>query len=210
MIKLAVSFEIIFLSSSFGTINLPNNLALNNLKSEFQQIKLEAQAAGKTGLTFGDRLKRQFKEYSSYVGIAGAFAAGAQAMRTMAQNVLEVDTAMTGLYRVTDMTASQYDSFYDDMIASAKEYGSTLTDTINATSDWVRAGFDADTALGLADVTAIYQHVSDLDYDEASQNLLTAYNGFKDSFNQDFGGDAVASVEHIADAFNELDKISCP
>ena len=183
---------------------------LNNLKSEFQQIKLEAQAAGKTGLTFGDRLKRQFKEYSSYVGIAGAFAAGAQAMRTMAQNVLEVDTAMTGLYRVTDMTASQYDSFYDDMIASAKEYGSTLTDTINATSDWVRAGFDADTALGLADVTAMYQHVSDLDYDEASQNLLTAYNGFKDSFNQEFGGDAVASVEHIADAFNELDKISCP
>ena len=190
--------------------NVNDSGQLNNLKSEFQQIKLEAQAAGKTGLTFGDRLKRQFKEYSSYVGIAGAFAAGAQAMRTMAQNVLEVDTAMTGLYRVTDMTASQYDSFYDDMIASAKEYGSTLTDTINATSDWVRAGFDADTALGLADVTAMYQHVSDLDYDEALQNLLTAYNGFKDSFNQEFGGDAVASVEHIADAFNELDKISCP
>lgn len=190
--------------------NVNDSGQLNNLKSEFQQIKLEAQAAGKTGLTFGDRLKRQFKEYSSYVGIAGAFAAGAQAMRTMAQNVLEVDTAMTGLYRVTDMTASQYDSFYDDMIASAKEYGATLTDTINATSDWVRAGFDADTALGLADVTAMYQHVSDLDYDEASQNLLTAYNGFKDSFNQEFGGDAVASVEHIADAFNELDKISCP
>lgn len=194
----------------FSLKNVNDSGQLNNLKSEFQQIKLEAQDAGKTGLTFGDRLKRQFKEYSSYVGIAGAFAAGAQAMRTMAQNVLEVDTAMTGLYRVTDMTASQYDSFYDDMIASAKEYGSTLTDTINATSDWVRAGFDADTALGLADVTAIYQHVSDLDYDEASQNLLTAYNGFKDSFNQDFGGDAVASVEHIADAFNELDKISCP
>lgn len=190
--------------------NVNDSGQLNNLKSEFQQIKLEAQAAGKTGLTFGDRLKRQFKEYASYVGIAGAFAAGAQAMRTMAQNVLEVDTAMTGLYRVTDMTASQYDSFYDDMIASAKEYGSTLTDTINATSDWVRAGFDADTALGLADVTAMYQHVSDLDYDEALQNLLTAYNGFKDSFNQEFGGDAVASVEHIADAFNELDKISCP
>ena len=34
VIKLAVSFEIIFLSSSFGTINLPTNLALNNLKSE--------------------------------------------------------------------------------------------------------------------------------------------------------------------------------
>lgn len=187
-----------------------DSASFNNLKSEFQQVKLEAQIADKATMTFGDRLKRQAKEYISYVGIAGAVAVGAEAFRVMAQNVLEVDTAMTGLYRVTDMTAQQYDKLYDDMIASSKEYGTTLTDTINATSDWVRAGFDADTALGLADVTAMYQHVSDLDYDEASENLLTAYNGFKDSFNEEFGGDAVASVEHIADAFNELDKASCP
>lgn len=183
---------------------------LKNLKAEFQSIKLEADALDKTGLKFGDRLKKQFNEYVGYISAAGALAAAGEGFRYMAQNVLEVDTAMTGLYRVTDMTAAQYDQLYSDMISSSKEYGTTLTDTINATSDWVRAGFDANTALGLADVTAMYQHVSDLDYDEASQNLLTAYNGFKDSFNQEFGGDAVASVEHIADAFNELDKISCP
>ena len=45
MIKLAVSFEIIFLSSSFGTINLPTNLALNNLKSE------------EVAITYDDELK---------------------------------------------------------------------------------------------------------------------------------------------------------
>lgn len=187
-----------------------DSASLNNLKSEFQQVKLEAQIADKATMTFGDRLKNQLREYASYVGIAGVFMAGSQAVRMMAQNVLEVDTAMTGLYRVTDMTAAQYDKLYSDMIASSKEYGTTLTDTINATSDWVRAGYDADTALQLADITAMYQHISDLDYDEASENLLTAYNGFKDSFNEEFGGDVVASVNHIADAFNDLDKINCP
>lgn len=183
-----------------------NSADLGALRAEFTQTTLEAKNAGVAMMSFGDRLKRQAREYASYIGIAGVVAAGAQAVRAMAQNVLEVDTAMTGLYRVTDMTAEQYDKLYADMISASKEYGTTLTDTINATSDWVRAGFDADTALGLADVTAMYQHISDLDYDEASENLLTAYNGFKDSFNEEFGGDAVASVEHIADAFNELDN----
>lgn len=188
-----------------------DSASLNNLKSEFQQVKLEAQTADKATMTFGDRLKNQFRQYASYIGIAGVFMQGSQAVRTMAQNVLEVDTAMTGLYRVTDLTSAQYDKLYSDMIASSKEYGSTLTDTINATADWVRAGYDADTSLQLADITAMYQHISDLDYAEASKNLLTAYNGFKDTFNQDFGeGNVVASVNHIADAFNELDKISCP
>lgn len=179
---------------------------LRALRGEFTQVTLEAKKAGVAMQSFGDRLKSKFHEYASYVGVAGLVAAGTQAFRQMAQNVLEVDTAMTGLYRVTDMTAQQYDQLYSDMISASKEYGATLTDTINATSDWVRAGFDANTALGLADITAMYQHVSDLDYSEASENLLTAYNGFKDSFNEEFGGDAVASVEHIADAFNELDN----
>lgn len=187
-----------------------NTTDLSALRSEFTQVTLEAKNAGVAMMSFGDRLKRQAREYASYIGVAGVVAAGTQAFRQMAQNVLEVDTAMTGLYRVTDLTSEQYNKLYSDMIASSKEYGSTLTDTINATSDWVRAGFDADTALGLANVTAMYQHVSDLDYSEASENLLTAYNGFKESFKQEFSGDDVAAVEHIADAFNELDKISCP
>lgn len=186
-----------------------DDASLGALRSEFQQTTLEAQAMGKATMSIGDRLKQQAKEYGAYVGVAALTTAGAQALRMMGQNVLEVDTAMTGLYRVTDLTAQQYDKLYGDMISNAKEYGSTLTDTINATSDWVRAGFDADTALGLADITAMYQHISDLDYGEASKNLLTAYKGFEETFSADFGADSagvLSSVEHVADAFNELDK----
>ena len=183
-----------------------DSASLNNLKSEFQQVKLEAQVADKATMTFGDRLKNQFRQYASYIGIAGVFMQGSQAVRTMAQNVLEVDTAMTGLYRVTDLTSAQYDKLYSDMIASSKEYGTTLTDTINATADWVRAGYDENTSLDLAETTSMYQHVSDLDYSEAVENLLTAYKGFQSSFNQEFGNDAAASVEHIADVYNELDN----
>lgn len=179
---------------------------LKNLKAEFQSVKLEADALDKTGLKFGDRLKKQFNEYISYIGVAGALAAVVEGFRYMAQNVLEVDTAMTGLYRVTDLTSKQYDTMFDRMISSAQQYGNTLTDTINATSDWVRAGFDENTSLDLAEITSMYQHVSDLDYSEAAENLLTAYKGFQSSFNQEFGNDAAASVEHIADVYNELDN----
>lgn len=187
-------------------INAVDATGLNNLKSEFKQVTQEAKLADVATMTFGDRLKRQAREYASYFGVATVAFEGAQALRMMAQNVLDVDTAMTGLYRVTDLTSQQYSALYDNMISSAKEYGSTLEDTINATADWVRAGFDADTALGLADVSAMYQHVSDLDYNEASDNLLTAYNGFKDTLLSTYGGDDVAAVEHIADVYNELDN----
>lgn len=183
-----------------------DNVELNHIISEFQQLDKEIDSAGLKTQSLGDKIKSKAKEYLAYFSVAEIFMEATQAFKAMFDTVLEIDTAMTGLYRVTDLTSAEYDTLFDNMISSAKEYGATLNDIINATTDWVRAGFDANTALGLAEVTTMYQHISDLDYDTAAENLITAYNGFKDELNGVFDGDQVAAVEYIADIFNELDN----
>lgn len=197
--------EIKRLSSLLDNVSL-DDAGVNKISRTFKNLTKEIKNAGKDGLTVFDKLKSKAKEYMTYLSAAEVFMWIEQGMREMFNTVLEIDTAMTGLYRVTDLTASQYDTLFDNMISSAKEYGATLNDIINATSDWVRAGFDADTALGLAEVTTMYQHISDLDYDTAAENLITAYNGFKNELNGLFGGDEVAAVNYIADVLNELDN----
>lgn len=179
---------------------------LKDAEKQFSIYKQDAILSGKSGLNFSDRIKKQAKQYLGYISVASFMMEGMQLAQAMARNVLEVDTAMTGLARVTEMTAAETEDMYGRMIGSAKEYGRTLTDTINATADWVRAGFDENTALGLAEKTAMYQNVSDLDYDTASDNLLTSYNGFKDDFLNSFSGDSVAAVGHVVDVLNELDN----
>lgn len=179
---------------------------IRSVSTEFGIMQKQAKIAGVAQMTIFDRLSTKAKEYASYIGVAGLAMNGYQLFRGMAQNVLEVDTAMTGLYRVTDLTQAQYTQLYSNMISSAQKYGATLTDIINATSDWTRAGFDADTSNKLAEVTTMYQHIADLDYNTASENLLTAYNGFKDSLSGQFGGDVVDTVSYITDVLNELDN----
>lgn len=183
-----------------------DRVELNHLISEFKQLDKQIDKAGLKMQSLPDRIKSKFKEYSAYFSVAEVFMWVEQGLREMFNTVKEIDTAMTGLYRVTDLTSSEYDALFNNMIDSAKEYGATLNDIINATTDWVRAGFDANTALGMAEITTMYQHISDLDYDTAAENLLTAYNGFKDELNGLFGGDEVASVNYIADILNELDN----
>lgn len=193
-----------------ASLNGLDESGVRRVGQQFKFVKSQAKAFGKTGLTVFDQLKSKVKEYSVYFSAAEIFMYAEQAMRSMFNAVKEIDTAMTGLYRVTDLTEAQYDTLFNNMIDSAKEYGATLNDIINATTDWVRAGFDADTSLGLAEVTTMYQHISDLDYDTAAENLITAYNGFKDELNGAFDGDTVAAVNYIADILNELDKQNCP
>ena len=197
--------EIRRLSSLLDNVNL-DDVDVNKISRTFNNLIKKIKNDGKDGLTVFDRLKSKAKEYMTYLSAAEVFMWIEQGMREMFNTVKEIDTAMTGLYRVTDLTASQYDALFDNMIDSAKEYGATLNDIINATTDWVRAGFEADTALGLAEVTTMYQHISDLDYDTAAENLITAYNGFKDELNGAFSGDTVSAVNYIADILNELDN----
>jgi TP901 family phage tail tape measure protein len=186
-----------------------DSVRFSNIKSEFKQLTMQADISGKTGLTFADKFKQQFSKLSSYVSAASVIMTGIQIAKSSFQNVLDIDTQMTELKRVTDLSASQYTNIYDNLTASAQKYGVQLTDLISATADWSRAGFDADTASGLAEITSVYQHIADLDYDTSAENLLTAYKGFQSELTSVYGDSqqgVLDAVSHISDVYNEIDN----
>lgn len=113
---------------------------------------------------------------------------------------------MTGLKRVTNLTADEYENLYDRMTESAKKYGSTLDDIINSTASWVRLGFDNGVAEKLSEITAMYQHVADLDYNTAVENLITTYKGFQDELLEVNNGDVAQSMLGIVDILDKLNN----
>lgn len=167
------------------------------------------ELAGEAGQTMGTKIKNSFSRLTSYFSAASVILTGIQLGKEAFQNVIDIDTKMTELKRVTDLSAEQYSNVYDRLSVSAQKYGVQLTDLISATADWSRAGFDADTASGLAEITSVYQHISDLDYDTASENLLTAYKGFQSELSSVYGDSqqgVLDAVSHISDVYNEIDN----
>lgn len=178
--------------------------SFGSIKAEFQEITRQAELAGKATLTFGDRLKNQLSKLGTYFSATMMITQTIRGLRSMYDNVVDVDTAMTGLYRVTDLSANQYSALYDQMISSAKEYGATLSDIITSTADWVRLGFNAGDAERLSEITTMYQHVTDLDNATAVENLVTAYKGYQDQLMNMFNGDSTKAIEYVADIFDKL------
>lgn len=176
----------------------------SNIKAEFQTITKEATLAGKATLTFGDRLASQIKRVTSYFSATTMLFEAAKAIRAMYTNVLDVDKAMTELYRVTDLSNSGYNKLYDEMIGGAKEFATTLDTIINSTAEWVRLGFDADVAEKLAEISTMYQNVTDLDETTANKNLVTAYKGFEEQLLEINNNDVTSAVEMITDIYDKL------
>ena len=180
---------------------------LRELQQQMGAFSAQARAAGVAGKSFGDTLKGAFSSIAKYVSVATLISNSVSTLKDMANNVLQVDTALTELYRVSNLSTAQYDKLYSKMTQSAKDYGTALSDIIDSTASWVRLGFDADTASNLAEITAMYQHVTDLDTGTAVNNLITAYKGFEEQLLQVNNGDSAAAIEMVADIYDKLGKV---
>lgn len=177
---------------------------LKRMTLEFSKIQSEAKAAGLVVNNFASSLKNTALQVLGLTSAVAIFHRGISVLKEMVQNVKDVDKAMTELYRVTNLSSSQYEALYDKMTVSAKQYGATLSDVINSTASWVRLGFDANTAAQLSEISAMYQHVTDLDEATAVKNLVTAYKGFQESLLNQTGGNEVEAFSQIADVYDRL------
>lgn len=185
-------------------ISSADQAKLTNLQSQFINIKRQAEQAGVATKTFGDKLKDQLGKFGNFLTIPMLLTRAIQGLRTMYNDVLAIDTAMTELYRVTELTDQQYQKLYDNMTKSAKRYAVSLDTIIASTASWVRLGFDAETSNRLAEITAMYQHVTDLGEKEAVENLVTAYKGFQESLLKANNNDETQAILQIADIYDKL------
>lgn len=169
----------------------------NEASRRLNKLTMEARAAGievenlwtRLRKTFGTRLRSEFAG-EGWLLIS-------MSMRQIYQNVLQLDTAMTELKKVTNETEDAYIQFLDNAEKRAKRLGATLVDTVSATSDFARLGYGIEDASHLADAALIYLNVADGvdNIETASSTLVSTMQGL---------GIAASDVMTIIDKFNEV------
>lgn len=186
-----------------NAVKTADSATLTRLRAEFTNIKREAQLAGKTTQTFGDKLKTQFSRYSSYLSVASLFMYATQGLRDMFRQVVSIDTAMTELKKVTDETDASYNKFLTNAASRAKELGTTIDGLVESTADFARIGYDFEDSQKLAEVANIYAVVGDEieGVEDATQSLVSTLSAFKSEMNGMTDSEFAMS---IVDKMNEV------
>lgn len=173
-----------------------DSVRFTGIKSEFQQIKLQADLAGKATKSLGDKFKESFSRLTTYFSTSAIIFASIHGLKEMYNNVVKIDSAMTELKKVTDATDSQFAASFEKSKQSAKDFGTTLSDIISATADWSRLGYSLNQAEELARVSALYRNVGDnIDINTANESLISTLRGFQLD---------ASEAESIIDKFNEV------
>ena len=170
---------------------------IQNYATEFKNLQTQINAAGLAGKSFSDIISSGIKKFSDWFGISQLVMSAVQGVRNMIVTVTEIDTAMTELRKVTDLTEQQYAQFGNTAVNVAKQVGATVADTINSTADFARLGYDVEEATDLSQAAFVYKNVGDgiEDVSEASESIISTIKAFKIEASDAMG---------IVDQFNEV------
>ena len=133
----------------------------------------------------GKSFEEIFKEKVIYGGaaqLAGmvGFYDVINVIRQAGEAVIDLNTNITELAKVSEASVSQIYDDFNSYVDIAKEVGGTISDTISATADWSRNGYNIPDAKELAEVAMIYKNVGDgINIDQANEYLISTLRGFK-------------------------------
>ena len=152
----------------------------NQMSKDWSELKKYIQDAGLETDKLSVKLKKLFEVNIKSQLANQVINAFQQGLRQVYQNVVDIDSAMTELKKVTDEMSGAYSKFLSEAGDRAKTVGSTVSDIVNATAYYARLGYNLDDAKTLADVSAVYYNVGDdLDsFTTATDNIVGTMKAF--------------------------------
>ena len=151
---------------------------LTNLRTEFTKLKRDAEAAGKTAKTFGHQMRDMMQQLTMFFSLDYIVDRAVDGLRDMYQQVVEIDTAMTDLLKVTDESAARYEKFMGSASDSSKELGRSMSSYITQTAEWSKMGYGLDQAEELSKLSSIYSNVGEVNDETAVSDMVTAMKAY--------------------------------
>ena len=170
---------------------------VTDLSARLSNLEVEASRCGATTETLSQKLSRLFKEhFQTAIAMAGV-AMVKQGLREVYDNVLELDTAVTELKKVSKMTGDEMNEYLDRTATNARELGANISDLVSSTANWKRLGYTDKDSEELARVSALMANVGDQidNATTASSYLISTMQGF---------GLVADDAEHLLDCMNQI------
>ncbi|HHT23321.1 MAG TPA: phage tail tape measure protein, partial [Bacteroidales bacterium] len=177
-----------------------DKLKFNNLTKEFQAVQRRAEAMGVTGRTAFQTIFDNFRKFSSWFAIGGVTAGSVRTIKRIIENVVELDTSIVELQKVSDLTGDSLERFVDKAYNLGEQVARTGKEVIDATTVFKRAGYTIEESLDLAKASLVMTNVGDgiKNVEVASSALIATLKGFKLS-----DSDAMTVIDMINSTSNQ-------
>jgi len=142
----------------------------NAVKNSSSALKLAQNDA----TTFGESIKRALQNTGIYMGAYQTVQMLTNSFKDATKYVIQLDSAMTNLKKVTQETNQTYSAFLNQAHDIAMDYGSQSDKVVDATTSWAKTGESLKNATELAKSTMLLTKVGDVENVSTAQQYMIA------------------------------------
>lgn len=165
------------------------------IAANFRSIQSEIKAVGLAGSDFLTGIWDAIKKFGSWMSITNLVSSAVREVRQMVNHVVDLDTAMSDLYKTTDETSTRYSKFFDEASQKARDLKIDLSNLIEQTAEWTKKGYNLNQSSLLSESSGMYSVVGELDDATAVQHLTTVLKTYNMTVDE--------SID-IVDKFNNI------
>lgn len=171
---------------------------IGELKKKYAELRAESKKLGLESKNLLDMFEKLFGQHLSTMITMAALHQMQNGLHVVYQNVVEIDTAMTELRKVSEYTGKSLEEYMGRAAEQAQKLGVSISDYVNSTADWKRLGYSDEDAENLATYSTLLRNVGDGidDVNTSSSYLISTLQGF--GLLADQAEDVVNKIDAVA------------
>ncbi len=150
------------------------------LKQAMAELRAQAKSLGLESENLIDKFQKLFGQHLSTMITMAALHKMQDALRIVYQNVVEIDTALIELRKVSELSGKSLEEYMGRAAEQAQNLGVSISDYIGSTADWKRLGYSDEDAENMATYSTLLKNVGDGidDVNTSSSYLISTLQGF--------------------------------
>lgn len=188
-----------FNTTSSQSANNLNNLqrAVGNASQGLSNIGNNANQAARSTNSLGSAFSQAFTKFPIWMIASSAFFLPIRGIQDLTERVLELDSALISLQRVSDAPLHQFNQTIEQSLVNVRELSGLTNEYLSILNEFARMDNTLSEAMDLANTAQIFTNISDLNAKESVDALTAATLAFN-----------IAKEDsiRIADTLNEVDN----
>jgi TP901 family phage tail tape measure protein len=185
--------------------SISDDTQLKSVKNQIAAFTSELKANDLATQSLGDKWRNLCARSKDLFSAASVVTLVFSQVRQAVTSFLQLDTAMTNLYKVQDQVTNrdQFSGLLTKWNRLAQNLAVTTESLINSAAEWSKIGFDLNMSEQLAEITSIFEKTAEISNEKAASTLISAAQAFTKI--DDLGvDDYVKRVEAVGNKINAI------
>ena len=177
---------------------------LDELSASYQKLTAQIKNQGGWMLNLKDSWTKAIRSFTTYMSVTTVFYQGVHAIRSMVDEVKNLDDSLTEFKKVSDLAGDSLDRYVKKAYEAGETVAKTGREMIDAATEFKKSGYTDDQSLELGRIALMYSNIADeeINAGDAASFIIAQLKAF--NLEAEDATKTLENAQHVIDSVNEV------